>query len=103
MLNYTLYILYEMNSQLQPLVIYVTHAANISYADFIKSALLKTFNNDALQFCDTPDQAQLIISNTYEGETAEKIIFHFENVFDQKQWKNLINFISDYIYSNVFD
>ncbi|WP_411368446.1 helix-turn-helix domain-containing protein [Enterococcus faecalis] len=97
-----LYVIYEMNSTPFPISIYVMNTANIVNATLIKTALLKTFNPELLNFCETPEHADIIITNTFEGNYPPQNIFYFENIYNQDTWKDLISFITDYLHSVIF-
>lgn len=100
--TYLLYVIYEMNSTTEPIFIYVMNTSNIVNAAYIKTVISKFFNPDSIYFCDKPEQADLIISNAYEGLHTSVENFYFENIYNQETWKGLIEFISKVIFEKEF-
>ena len=97
-----LYTIYEMNSSPRPINIYVTHSSNIVTPPLIKSGIMKVFNKELIHFCESPHEADIIISNTFEGYHQTTNTFYFHNPSKKATWEHLFRFISQYIFNNVF-
>lgn len=98
-----LYTIYEINSLPHPINIYVTHSSNIATPSLIKSGITKIFNNELILFCDFPHEADIIISNTFEGYHQTTNIFYFHNPSKKETWEDLFRFISQYIFNSIFE
>lgn len=98
-----LYTIYEINSSPVPINIYVTHTSNIATPPLIKSGIKKVFNSELIHFCDSPHEADIIISNTFEGYHQTTNIFYFHNPSKKEIWEDLFRFISQYIFKNIFE
>ncbi|GFO51670.1 transcriptional regulator [Lactococcus garvieae] len=97
-----IYTLYEINSKPQSVAIYIVHNSNIATPPLIRSAIKKVFNDELVHFVETPNQADIIISDAFEEITSENNIFYFENPSNKDTWASLFTFISSYIYNRVF-
>ncbi|HHP9139905.1 TPA: helix-turn-helix domain-containing protein [Listeria monocytogenes] len=96
---YLLFIIHELNYQITPIKIYVSHASNLPNAMYIKKKLTNFFSHNIITFSDSPGEAEIIISSSSEGYFNSKYYFYLENIFDQDTWKKLIDFLSDYLYN----
>lgn len=81
------------------LKIFIQHSINHFIYDFIKNNLLTIFGDSTLEFTFDVKDADVIISDAYEGEESNEKTFHFEHSHDQSSWRELILFISGKIYT----
>ncbi|WP_207695185.1 helix-turn-helix domain-containing protein [Enterococcus sp. DIV0212c] len=86
----------EMNAKL---LIFIQHSPNHFIYDFIKNNLLIIFGDATLVFTFDITEADVIISDAYEGEKTNDQTFHLEHSHDQATWRELILFISGKIYA----
>lgn len=98
-----LYILYEINSAPEPLFIYVTHNTNMAEVNLIKSGIKKVFNEELISFSETPYEADIIVTDTFEGDFKSKNVFYFNRTSDKKTWSDLYDFILKCIFEDTFE
>ncbi|EOL50528.1 helix-turn-helix domain-containing protein [Enterococcus caccae] len=79
--------------------IFIQHSINHFIYDFIKNNLLIIFGDSTLEFTFDVNEADVIISDAFEGEESNERTFHFEHSHDESSWKELILFISGKIYA----
>lgn len=99
---FLLYILYKINSTLTPAKIYVSHTMNIVNPIYIKDTLSKFFDDNLICFCDSFEEADIIISSSSENNKGDKRFFYIENLYDRNSWKDLFSFLSDFLFSEKF-
>lgn len=97
-----LYILYEINSSTEQTFIYVTHNTNMAEVNLIKSEIRKMFNKDLISFSETPYKADIIITDTFDGDFDSKKIFYFRCTSERKIWSDLFDFILECIFEKTF-
>lgn len=66
------------------------------------TSLKTTFSQDSIEITDNPNDADLIISDIFEGYNLKAERFYFENVYDYSQWKQLLQCVTDLIYRKSF-
>lgn len=86
----------ERNAKLR---VFIQHSINHFIYDFIKNNLLTIFGDSTLEFTFDVKDADVIISDAFEGEDSNEKTFHFEHSHDQASWRELILFISGKIYA----
>lgn len=101
-LSYILHFIYDINTQPKKTNIFIQFTENIHSGDLINHCLTSTFSSDSISIVHNPNEADIIISDTYEGSISHAKRFHFENIYNQQQWKNLLQFITNSIYDNSF-
>lgn len=101
-LSYILHFIYDINTQPLKTTIFIQFTENIHSGDLISHCLTSTFSSDSISIVHNPNEADIIISDTYEGNISHAKRFHFENIYNQQQWKNLLQFITNSIYDNSF-
>ncbi|EOH97103.1 hypothetical protein UAW_01585 [Enterococcus haemoperoxidus ATCC BAA-382] len=79
--------------------IFIQHSNNHFIYDFVKNNLLTIFGDTTLEFTFDVGDADVIISDAFEGEDSNEKTFHFEHSHDQVSWRELILFISGKIYT----
>lgn len=89
------YTLYEINRITSPITLYINYSADISTALYIKNKLKQFFNPSLISFCEIPEQADIIISNRFEGKNFTHCTFYLENIFDEEAWQRLIMYLSE--------
>lgn len=97
-----LYTIYEMNSKVKPENIYVAHTANIFNSVYLKAMISKIFTDKVVNFCDSPEEAQIIISNNFESVNSGKKFFYFEDIYNKDTWDGLIVFLSGHLNESFF-
>ncbi|EOH96133.1 hypothetical protein UAY_03043 [Enterococcus moraviensis ATCC BAA-383] len=81
------------------LLIFIQHSPNNFIYDFVKNNLLIIFGDSTLDFTFDANEADIIISDSFELEQSNDRSFHFEHSHDPESWKALILFISGKIYA----
>lgn len=79
--------------------IFIQHSNNHFIYDFVKNNLLTIFGDSTLEFTFDVNEADVIISDAFEGEDSNDNTFHFEHSHDRISWRELILFISGKIYA----
>ena len=101
-LQYILRFIYDINTKPKQTNIFIQFTENIHSGDLVHHCLTSTFSPESIAFVHNPNEADIIISDAYEGDTSKAKRFHFENIYNQQQWKNLLQFITNSIYDNSF-
>ncbi|WP_424348700.1 helix-turn-helix domain-containing protein [Latilactobacillus sp. 5-91] len=102
LLNSLFFFLLDYNVQIKPLKINVQYSKNFYAANMIIRSLQDVFG-PAITFTNRIDQADFIISDSYEH--AEKLngeFFLFNTVFNPQDWSALLNALLQSIYSKTF-
>lgn len=94
----TFYNIYELCRHFEPVYIFVNHLSNFSYTTYIKHYLSSIYSEKILQFTHDINQANIVISSSLEGVRGDYDFFYLGDIYDQKNWENLVSFISKYIY-----
>lgn len=84
------------------LTICLHFSINVLGERIIESQLLAVFNPDKLTFTHNPDEADLIISDCFQLESATTDFFYLERVTDIVVWKELVNYIQDKVFRISF-
>lgn len=93
----TLYFCYSSNQSQSPIYLYLSYSKNLYTVPTIKRLLKTIFSSQILQFTKDMTQADIIISDTYEGDLGSIQHFYFDSEFSNDTWYNLIDFITRYI------
>ncbi|MFI3805649.1 helix-turn-helix domain-containing protein [Vagococcus fluvialis] len=101
-MNLFLSIIYEINSQVKPVTVYVMLTSDMTVVQLIKSRLLKIFNYESIKFCESPEEAEVIITDTFEGSNDGKV-FLFHSIHDEQTWKSLNEFISTILLNRIIN
>lgn len=101
-LKYILHFIYDINTKPKQINIFIQFTENIHSGDLVHHCLTSTFSPESIAFVHNPNVADIIISDAYEGDISNAKRFHFENIYNQQQWKNLLQFITNSIYDNSF-
>lgn len=97
-----LYVLYLMNTETKSISIFVTNTSNIVNPLYIKNIIKNIFNNNIFNFCNDINEADIVITSTYEGKFEANTVFYFDNLYDKDSWKKLIHFLSSYLYDHNY-
>ena len=97
-----LYCIIDSTRTIKPLYILCQYSKNFYMLDKIKNYLLTTFGPRAIQFTIDIQQADVIISDSYEGDIDNRKFFYFEDVFNSTTWEALSIFISERIQAFYF-
>ena len=100
--NYLLYFILDINSLPKQLKIYVQFSKNIYDGTLIANSLKATFNESTILITKNPNEADFIISDTYEGEKFKAERFYFEDIRDYENWQSLLQHITNLIYRKSF-
>lgn len=97
-----LYVIYLMNFQIKPVNLFITNTSNIVNPLTIKNTIKNIFNSNIFNFCSNINEADIIITSTYEGKFNSNNVFYFDNLYDNDSWKKLIHFLSNYLYDHNY-
>ncbi|EGO8640062.1 hypothetical protein EGN27_14310, partial [Enterococcus faecalis] len=100
--KYLLYFILDINSVPKQLKIYVQFSKNIYDGTLIANSLKTTFNESTILITKNPNEADLIISDTYEGKESKAERFYFEDIRDYENWQNLLQHLTNLIYRKSF-
>jgi predicted transcriptional regulator len=96
-LIYLLLYIYKVNKTNESIKLFVMNNGGLSNAYLIKDTIRIVFNSDTVEFVDTASDADLIISDVYEEEKISIERFYFNNIYNEKNWKDLIEYIANLI------
>lgn len=104
MLSHVLFFCYHQNLSPNSIKVHIQMSKNIYIGRSIQKFLTNTFNKDTITFTLNPENADLIISDTFEGVTSHPHQEHlyFDNQYDYQNWNMLLSEISTIIYQKVF-
>lgn len=102
MLNALFFFLLDHNVKIKPLKINVQYTKNFYAANMIIQSLQDVFGS-AITFTDRIDQADFIVSDSYENaEALQGDFFLFNNIFNPHDWSTLLSTLLQQVYSKTF-
>ncbi|XEO94117.1 helix-turn-helix domain-containing protein [Latilactobacillus sakei] len=102
MLYSLFFFLLDYNVQIKPLKINVQYTKNFYAANMISESLQNVFGS-AITFTDRIDQADFIVSDSYENaEALQGDFFLFNNIFNPHDWSTLLSTVLQQVYSKTF-
>lgn len=102
MLNSLFFFLLDYNVQIKALKITVQYTKNFYAANMIIKSLQDVFSS-AITFTDRIDQADFIISDSYENaENLNGDFFLFNNIFNPHDWSILLKTVLQLVYDKSF-
>ncbi|WP_448949588.1 helix-turn-helix domain-containing protein [Latilactobacillus sakei] len=102
MLYSLFFFLLDYNVQIKPLKINVQYTKNFYAANMIIKSLQDVFGS-AITFIDRIDQADFIISDSYENaEELDGDFFLFNNIFNPHDWSTLLRTVLQQVYGKTF-
>ncbi|WP_086314465.1 hypothetical protein A5821_002036 [Enterococcus sp. 7F3_DIV0205] len=96
-----LWFVYNSSSHQKKLKILIQYSKTIYGYDLIKNRLSNFFSKSAITFTYNMEEADIIISDSYEhtkSENEQAIVFYFEYPYDQDEWHKLLKSISQLLY-----
>lgn len=100
-LTFVFQFIFDVNIKPKTLKVFVQFSKNIHTGPMIIHLLKTTFHPSALEIIKDPVNADLIISDTYEGDLFKADHFYFENTYNNSQYQNLLIFVSHLIHENI--
>lgn len=97
-LNY----IYNVNKQPAKLKIFIQYSKNIHSVNLIGQTLVDTFNQEYIEIIKNPAEADLIISDTYEGKKFDTNHFYFDNTHDADQYLLLLQYVANLYFKSMF-
>ena len=85
-----------------PLKIASQFSKNIMGEELIKHRLTKIYTSKALIFTSNYQEADLVISESYEGLKKEKYYFYIDSLTDEEAWVRLFNYVQEQILARNF-
>lgn len=95
-----LFFIIDSNTTKVSLKIFVQYDRLFYLNDQIKYNINLVFKN--IEYLDTPIGANLIISDSYQGETKTAEYFYLYDIFDERNWKAMIVAIKELLYKKNF-
>lgn len=89
-----LYCIIDSTRTIVPLYIFCQYSQNFYTLEKIKKYLLTTFGGQAIQFTADIKQANVVISDSYEGDISNRNFFYFDDPFDSTTWEAVTQFVS---------
>nr|OTO07833.1 hypothetical protein A5880_002103 [Enterococcus sp. 4G2_DIV0659] len=105
LLNYLVNLLYyivDSSTKIEPLTIFCQYSKNLYTVDEIKNGLLTIFGKKIIRFTKIITEADIVISDCYEGDIANDNFFYFDNPFDPNLWKQLSSFVNSRLHNATF-
>lgn len=84
------------------LVIAIQLSKNIMAEPLVKAKLGNIFNPNVLKFTQNVSEADIIVSDSYEGSFPNKAYFYMTNLEDNSQYKQLFHFIENALFVKEF-
>ncbi|MGX7246004.1 helix-turn-helix domain-containing protein [Enterococcus quebecensis] len=97
-----LHYLIDSNLKVEPIKICVQYGRLFYLNDQIKHTINLTFQSKNISYVDTPEKADLIISDSYQGENDTATYFFLYDTNDESNWKAMITTIKKMFYKKVF-
>ncbi|MFC6348394.1 helix-turn-helix domain-containing protein [Vagococcus carniphilus] len=101
-LSHIFHYIYDVNKPLKKIRVFVQFSKNIHTVNLINQCLINAFNPDSLEIIKDPTQADLIVSDTYEGKKFDTNHFYFDNTYDPNQYKQLVQYVGNLCCNNMF-
>lgn len=101
-LSHILNYIYNVNKQPKKLKIFIQYSKNIHSVNMISQTLMDTFNQEYIEIIKNPAEADLIISDTYEGKKFETNHFYFDNTYDADQYSQLLQYVANIYFKSMF-
>lgn len=101
-LAHLLFYIYDLNTSTPHVKVFVMNNGAIGNGYLIKNGIQEVFNADILRIVEDPEEADLIISDVYEGVEVKAERFYFNNIYDEKNWEGLIQYLSEFIFKKIF-
>ncbi|MGX7025467.1 helix-turn-helix domain-containing protein [Vagococcus hydrophili] len=101
-LVYILHYIFDINTQPKQLNIFIQFSKNIHTEALLAHSLTSSFSSEALSITKNPDEANLFVSDSYEGKNCHVEHFFFENTYNSLEYQRLYQFITRLIYDNMF-
>ncbi|WP_375270017.1 helix-turn-helix domain-containing protein [Enterococcus sp. DIV0212c] len=97
-----LYCIIDSTRSIVPLYIFCQYSKNFYMGDKIKKYLLTTFGSRAIHFTTDIQQANLVISDSYEGDISNRDFFYFDAPYESTTWEAVSLFVSTRIQTCYF-
>ena len=101
-LSHILNYIYNVTKQPKKLKVFIQYSKNIHSVNLIGQTLVDTFNQDYIEIIKNPNEADLIISDTYEGKKFDTNHFYFDNTYDADQYLQLLQYVSNIYFKSMF-
>ncbi|WP_430608952.1 helix-turn-helix domain-containing protein [Enterococcus sp. MSG3310] len=95
-LEQTLFFFYASETEKKTITIYVSYSKNLYIIPIIKNFISSIFGNN-VEFTHNIDLANIVISDTFEGNLKNKNYFYFTNEHSASTWNNLSEYINYFI------
>ncbi|WP_348921145.1 helix-turn-helix domain-containing protein [Enterococcus rotai] len=89
-----LYCIIDSTQKRKPLYIFCQYSQNFYMLNKIRSYLLTTFGHETIKFTMDIKRADLVISDSYEGDINNRKFFYFDAPYDPTTWEALSLFVS---------
>ncbi|MGX7243862.1 helix-turn-helix domain-containing protein [Enterococcus quebecensis] len=102
LVNYMVNLLYyiiDSSKKIKPLKIFCQYSKNFYTVGNIKTNLLTIFGEQVIHFSKTINDADIVISDCYEGNIDNNSFFYFDNPFDPNIWKTLSAFVNSQLHN----
>ncbi|MBO0483022.1 helix-turn-helix domain-containing protein [Candidatus Enterococcus courvalinii] len=101
-LAHLLFFIFDLNTAPPKVKVFVMNNGAIGNGYLIKNGIQEVFHPEILQIVEDPEVADLIISDVYEGAEVKVERFYFNNIYDEKNWERLIQYLSRFIFKKTF-
>lgn len=101
MANLLFYII-DASKKNKPLKIFCQYSKNFYTVDEIKNSLSSIFSSSDISFTDNVQQADIVISDSYEGDIPNHNFFYFATPYDPQTWNSLSQFVHSKLYHSSF-
>ncbi|HBI1783333.1 TPA: helix-turn-helix domain-containing protein [Enterococcus faecalis] len=99
-ISHYLFFIIDSNTPVESLKICIQYGRLFYLNDQIKYNINLIFKN--IEYVDSPKDADLIISDSYQGESKTAEYFYLYDIFDEHNWKAMIAAIKELLYKKNF-
>lgn len=96
-----LFYLVDSNSKIAPVKICIQYGRGFYLNDQIKHNINILFQSKNIEYVDTPVNADLIISDSYQGESKHATYFYFYDIHDKNNWQSMFTIVEKLLYDKV--
>ncbi|MGX7137600.1 helix-turn-helix domain-containing protein [Enterococcus silesiacus] len=97
-----LYYVIDHSRKITPLVIFCQYSKNFYTVEEIKNSLLTIFGTAVIQFTSDIQQADIVISDAYEGSIPNQNFFYFAEPYNSETWHLLSRFVQAKLHDATF-
>ncbi|EKK5476194.1 hypothetical protein PN805_002981, partial [Enterococcus faecalis] len=96
-----LFYLVDSNLEIAPVKICIQYGRLFYLNNQIKHNINILFQSKNIEYVDTPVNANLIISDSYQGESQKATYFYFYDIHDKNNWQSMFAVVEKLLYDKI--